>query len=709
MMAKRNSSNDTLMKEKNNTKKSGNGKDKNDDFTEKPKNNFNGFKKEALLSVLKNMLFARNIDNKAMNLLRQGKTFFHIAGAGHEAVQTAAGMLIDPKIDWLFPYYRDIALIILAGITPKEFFLQCFAKEDDPSSGGKQLPCHWGSSRINLPAQSSPTGTQFLNAAGAALSIRKRNSKGLAYVSSGEGTTSQGEFHEAVNWASRDKLPVLFLIENNKYAISVHVSRQSGGKGNSVSEMMSGYENLYRGKIDGTDFFESYNKMKEAVDYIRKGNGPALIEAEVVRLLSHSSSDDQKKYRDAQELQEDLKKCPIEKFKKLLLNNSIITNEEFEAIKQEIADEINNAADTAMKSEDPDSDSADKFVFDESRIKDNLDYEKNQPSGNKIVMVDAVNHALKEEMERNDKIYVFGEDIADSKGGVFTATKGLTKQFGEERVFNSPLAEASIMGVAVGMALTGLKPIVEIQFGDYIWPAFMQIKSELSTIRYRSNNNWSAPVVIRVAVGGYIHGGLYHSQNIESIFAHIPGLYIAYPSNAADAKGLLKTACRINDPVLFCEHKGLYRQSFAISPEPDADYLIPFGKAKVVKEGDDITVVSYGVSMWDSFNAAKKLEDEGYSVEVIDLRTIIPLDEKTIFNSVKKTNKVIVIHEDTLTAGFGAEIASRIADNCFQYLDGPVKRIAAKDSHIPYSPILESSILPNKKKIYDGIKKLLEY
>ena len=708
-MAKRNSSNDTLMKEKNNTKKSGNGKDKNDDFTEKPKNNFNGFKKEALLSVLKNMLFARNIDNKAMNLLRQGKTFFHIAGAGHEAVQTAAGMLIDPKIDWLFPYYRDIALIILAGITPKEFFLQCFAKEDDPSSGGKQLPCHWGSSRINLPAQSSPTGTQFLNAAGAALSIRKRNSKGLAYVSSGEGTTSQGEFHEAVNWASRDKLPVLFQIENNKYAISVHVSRQSGGKGNSVSEMMSGYENLYRGKIDGTDFFESYNKMKEAVDYIRKGNGPALIEAEVVRLLSHSSSDDQKKYRDAQELQEDLKKCPIEKFKKLLLNNSIITNEEFEAIKQEIADEINNAADTAMKSEDPDSDSADKFVFDESRIKDNLDYEKNQPSGNKIVMVDAVNHALKEEMERNDKIYVFGEDIADSKGGVFTATKGLTKQFGEERVFNSPLAEASIMGVAVGMALTGLKPIVEIQFGDYIWPAFMQIKSELSTIRYRSNNNWSAPVVIRVAVGGYIHGGLYHSQNIESIFAHIPGLYIAYPSNAADAKGLLKTACRINDPVLFCEHKGLYRQSFAISPEPDADYLIPFGKAKVVKEGDDITVVSYGVSMWDSFNAAKKLEDEGYSVEVIDLRTIIPLDEKTIFNSVKKTNKVIVIHEDTLTAGFGAEIASRIADNCFQYLDGPVKRIAAKDSHIPYSPILESSILPNKKKIYDGIKKLLEY
>ncbi len=708
-MAKRNSSNDTLIKGKNNLKKSDNGKDKHDNFTEKSKNNLNGLKKEALLNILKNMLAARNIDNKAMNLLRQGKTFFHIAGAGHEAVQTAAGMLLDPKKDWLFPYYRDIALVIYAGITPKEFFLQCFAKESDPSSGGRQLACHWGSSKLNLPSQSSPTGTQFLNAVGAALAIKKKGIKGIAYVSSGEGTTSQGEFHEAINWASRERLPVLFLIENNKYAISVPVSRQSGGKGNSVSEMMGGYENLYRKKIDGTDFFESYNKMKEAVDYIRNGNGPALIEAEVVRLLSHSSSDDQKKYRDSEELQEDLKKCPIEKFKKLLLSKSIITIEEFEEIKLEIINEINNAADAALKSEDPDSDSADKFVFDESKLRDNLEYEKNEPSGNKIVMVDAINHALKEEMERNDKIYIFGEDIADSKGGVFTATKGLTKQFGEERVFNSPLAEASIMGVAVGMALTRLKPVVEIQFGDYIWPAFMQIKSELSTIRYRSNNNWSAPVVIRVAIGGYIHGGLYHSQNIESIFAHIPGLFIAYPSNAADAKGLLKTACRINDPVLFCEHKGLYRQSFAISSEPDAEYLIPFGKAKVVKEGDDITVVSYGVSMWDSVNAAKKLEDEGYSVEVIDIRTIIPLDEETIFNSVKKTNKVVVIHEDTLTAGFGAEIASRIADNCFQYLDGPVRRIAAKDSHIPYSPILENSILPNRKKIYGGIKELLEY
>ncbi|MFZ0456633.1 MAG: dehydrogenase E1 component subunit alpha/beta [Ignavibacteriaceae bacterium] len=708
-MAKRNSSNDTAIKEKNVIKKSDNGKDKNEDFPEKSGTDLNGFKKDFLLNVLNNMLTARNIDNKAMNLLRQGKTFFHIAGAGHEAVQTAAGMLLNPKKDWIFPYYRDIAVVISAGVTPKDFFLQSFAKEDDPSSGGRQLSCHWGSNKINIPSQSSPTGTQFLNAVGAALAMVKENKEGIVFVSSGEGTTSQGEFHEAVNWASREKLPVLFVIENNKYAISVPVSKQSGGREHSVAEMMSGYENLLNEKIDGTDFFLSYNKIREAIDYIRKGNGPALIEADVVRLLSHSSSDDQKKYRTKDELEEDLKNCPIEKLKKLLIKNEIITKEEFEEIMQRTSDEVNNAADAALKADDPDPDSADKHVFDESGFRTKLEYEKNTAPGNKIVMVDAINHALKEEMKRNDKIYVFGEDVADNKGGVFTATKGLTKQFGEDRVFNSPLAEASIIGVAVGMALTGLKPVVEIQFGDYIWPGFMQIKSELSTIRYRSNNNWAAPVVIRVAVGGYIHGGLYHSQNIESIFAHVPGLFIAYPSNAADAKGLLKTACRINDPVLFCEHKGLYRQSFAISEEPSEDYLVPFGKAKVVKEGDDLTVVSYGVSMWDSINAAKKLEEEGYSVEVIDIRTIIPLDDETIFNSVKKTNKVVIIHEDTLTAGFGAEIASRISEKCFQYLDGPVRRIAAKDSHIPYSPKLENSILPNRKRIYNGIKELLEY
>jgi len=668
------------------------------------------FNKSDLVDILKIMRRSRAIDEKAMRLLKQGKTFFHIAAAGHEAIQVAAGLQLDPQKDWLFPYYRDLGIVLTAGMTSEEAFLGTFGKSTDPASGGKQLPVHFGMIHTNVPSQSSPTGTQFLHAVGTALANVRNNERNISYVSSGEGTTSQGEFHEAVNWASREKLPVLFVIQNNKYAISVPVEKQTGGKDSSVSEMMSGYHSLKRMIIDGTDFFESYNKVKEAIEYIKSGAGPAIIEAEVVRLHSHSSSDDHRKYRDKDELEEEIVNDPIEKFVKVLLKENVLAENDYDRIRKEINIEVDEAADRAFQAPDPEPEDAVKHIFDESGLKDKLDYELTEPSGQKIVMVDAINHALHEEMKKNDGMYIFGEDIADKKGGVFTATKGLSTTFGDDRVFNSPLAEASIMGVATGMALTGLKPVVEIQFGDYIWPAFQQMKNETSTMRYRSNNAWSSSVVTRVAVGGYIHGGLCHSQNIESIFAHLPGIYIAYPSNAADAKGLLKTACRMDDPVLFCEHKGLYRQSFATSPEPDENYLIPFGKAKVVKEGTDITVVSYGISMWDSIMAAKKLEDEfGYSVEVIDIRTIIPLDEETIINSVRKTNKAIVIHEDTLTGGFGGEIAARISDNCFQYLDGPVKRIAAKDSHIPYAPILENEVLPSRQEIQNGIKELIEY
>lgn len=669
----------------------------------------NGLSSDDLKIALKFMMLSREIDQKAMNLLKQGKTFFHIAAAGHEAIQTAIGMNLNPQKDWLFPYYRDLTLVLTAGVTAKDFFLQCFAKADDPSSGGKQLPCHYGAPNIKLPSQSSNTGTQFLQAVGTALASVREGKDSITYVSSGEGTTSQGEFHEAINWASREKLPVLFVIENNGYAISVPISQQTGGVGGSIAEMMAGYENLLRIKVDGTDFKESYNTAKKALNHLKNKKGPVLIEAEVVRLQSHSSSDDQKKYRDHTELEKDLMNCPINKLSNKLISDGIVTNTELEKLKKEARDEVEIAAAEALKSADPNIHDADKHVFDESGFREKFVYEKNQPTGPNIVMVDAINHALHEEMAKNDKMFIFGEDIADGKGGVFTATKGLSTKFSNERVFNSPLAEASIIGVAAGMALAGLKPVVEIQFGDYIWPAFMQLRNELATFRYRSNNTWPAPVVIRVAVGGYIHGGLYHSQNIESIFAHIPGIYIAFPSNAADAKGLLKTACRINDPVLFLEHKGLYRQSFAITPEPDEDYLVPFGKAKLVREGNDISVISYGVCLWDSIIAAKKLQDEGYSVEVIDLRTIIPLDTETIYDSVRKTNKAVVIHEDTLTGGFGGEIAARISEFCFEQLDGPVKRIAAKDSHIPYAPPLEDAILPNRNRVYRGIKELLEY
>jgi len=408
-------------------------------------------------------------------------------------------------------------------------------------------------------------------------------------------------------------------------------------------------------------------------------------------------------------LNEDLKKDPIEMFAKKLIEKGILTELAYEEFKKEIVNHVNEAAEWALKQTEPAAETALKYVSDESGKKDRLKYKHGNKEGKPVVMVDAINHALREEMERNDKIYVFGEDVADGKGGVFTATKGLSTQFGNERVFNAPLAEASIMGVAIGMSLTGLKPCVEIQFGDYIFPAFMQIRDELVMYRYRSNNLFESPVVIRVAVGGYIHGGLYHSQNIEAFFAHMPGLMIAYPSNSHDAKGLLKTALRLNDPVLFLEHKGLYRQSYATSPEPDAEYLIPFGKAKIVKEGSDLTVVTYGAMVHESNFAAKKLEDEGYSVEIIDIRTIAPLDEEAIYKSVRKTGKAVVIHEDTLTAGFGAEIASKIAENCFESLDGPVKRIGATDSPIPYHPNLENFVLPSRNKIYSSLKEILLY
>ncbi len=670
---------------------------------------FGGLTKDELMNALRLMTLSRTIDHKVMNLLKQGKAFFHIAGAGHEAVQVAFALSMKKGIDWGFPYYRDMCFTISLGVKPEEIFLGFLGKADDPMTGGRQMPCHWATKEANVPTQSSPTGTQFLQAVGAAISLRRRGINGVVYVSSGEGTTSQGEFHEAVNWAAREKLPVVFVIQNNKWAISVPVQGQTGGKNNSILEMMSGYDNLLRLEVDGTDFLKSHAIAQSAFKHARMGKGPALVEAHVVRLFSHSSSDDQKKYRSNESLHEDLQKDPIEIFSKYLIKKEILTELSHEEFKKEITNHVNDAADWALKQSDPTAESATRFVLDESGKRESLEYEKLTKQGNPVVMVDAINHALREEMERNDKIYVFGEDVADGKGGVFTATKGLSTKFGYDRVFNSPLAEASIMGVAIGMALTGLKPCAEIQFGDYIWPAFMQMRDELSMFRYRSNNLFEAPVVTRVAVGGYIHGGLYHSQNIEAFFSHMPGILIAYPSNAADAKGLLKTSLRLNDPVLFLEHKGLYRQSYATSPEPDADYLLPFGKAKIVNEGDDLTVVTYGAIVHETNFAIKKLEEEGYSVELIDIRTIVPLDVDTIYKSVRKTGKVVVAHEDTLTAGFGAEIAALISENCFESLDGPVKRIAAKDTPIPFHPNLEYAVLPTRQKIYDELKVLLEY
>lgn len=662
--------------------------------------------KERLIHAFKLMLMSRYLDDKMLRMLKQGKSFFHIGCSGHEAAQVAAGYALISKKDWFYPYYRDQALTMSVGMTARELMLCFLAKADDPNSGGRQMPQHYGHKDFRIVSQSSPTGTQFLQAVGCAMGAVKDGTDEVVYVSSGEGTTSQGDFHEAINWASREKFPVIFFIEDNKYAISVPIWQQTSGS--SVFNLGAGYSGLNCYEVDGTNFLETYAKVKEATALARQGKGPALIVADVVRLLPHSSSDDQRKYRSEADLAKDRERDPIEQMSRFLIEQGLMSKSDDESIRKQCLADVDEAADWAETQAHPDKSTALLHVFSEEP--DHLEYEKTQPSGNPIVLVDAINHALAEELERNPKVIMFGEDIQDDKGGVFTATKGLSKKFGTDRVFNSPLAESSIVGTAVGLAARGWKPVVEIQFGDYVWTAMMQIRNELATMRYRSNNRWQSPVVIRIPVGGYIHGALCHSQNIESFFAHIPGLKIALPSNAADAKGLLKTAIRGNDPVLFLEHKGLYRQGFAQSPEPDADYLLPYGKAAVKREGSDITIVTYGMMVAKSMNAAKIVEEKfGVKVEIIDIRTIVPLDMETIVASIKKTNKCIVVHEDCEFGGFGGEIIAQIMNRAFEYLDGPVRRVAAKDSPIPYNWFLEEVVLPQDHDIVKSIEELAKY
>ena len=672
---------------------------------EKKVKQIEGLNKASLIKLYRNIVTSRLMDNKMLIMLKQGKSYFHIGAGGHEAIQTAAAHAMQPGYDYAFPYYRDLGFVLQYGVSLVEVFLNFLARADDPSSGGRQMSNHYGHKKLRIVSQSSPTGTQYLQAVGAALGAVKNGRDEIVYVSSGEGTTSQGDFHEAINWASREKLPVIFVIENNKYAISVSVKEQMAGA--SIYKLTAGYEGLNRYKVDGTDFFESYKIMQKAIADARIGKGPALIEAETIRLFPHSSSDSQKKYRSQKELEDDKQKDPIPRFEVALLEQNLVTHDELDQLNRECKDQVDKAAEEAEKYGQPESETLQHFLYapDEDVHSEELEPE----SGERIVMVDAINHALKEEMARNESMYIFGQDVADGKGGVFTATSGISTQFGRDRCFNAPLAESSIIGVSIGMAVRGLKPVVEIQFGDYIWTATMQIKNELSTMRWRSNNSWSAPVVIRVPVGGYIHGGLCHSQNIEGFFAHVPGIKIAYPSNAADAKGLLKWAIRSSDPVLFLEHKGLYRQSYAAAPEPGENYLLPFGKAKIKREGTDLTIITWGALVQKSMEAAMHLEKDGVDLEVIDIRTINPLDTQAIIESVKKTGKVLVAHEDMRFHGFGAEIASHIAEFAFEYLDAPVKRLAGKDVHIPFNSILEEAALPQTNDIVEALRELASY
>ncbi len=673
----------------------------------KDKDNFFGLSETQMVDAYKFILLTRLMDDRTENLIKQGKAAFLISGSGHEAVQVAAAMAMKPGKDWFYTYYRDDALGLTLGLTVEEILQHRLGRATDSFTGGRQMPTHLGSKKLRMPTASSPTGSQYLQAVGTALSSFLRNSDEVVYVSGGEGSTSQGEYFEAVNWATRKKLPVIFLIQNNKFAISVPVEDQAAG--GSIFKACSGFEGLNKFHIDGTDFLESYGTAKEAVRLAREGYGPSLIYADVVRLRSHSASDAQEKYRSKESLAEDIKQDPLLKLEKLLLEKNILNNEKIEEMKKQIHDDVLAIADDVIKQSVPQANTVMDYLYCPPEEQVVIEYKKNINPGEPIVMVDAVNHALHEEMERNPNMIIYGEDIADGKGGVFTATKGLSTKFGDERVFNSPLAEASIIGTAIGAAITGIKPVVEIQFADYIFPAMMQIREELVMYRYRSNNSFSCPVVIRAACGGYIGGGHYHSQNIEALFAKCHGMYIAYPSNSEDAKGLLKTACRLNDPVLFLEHKYLYRQGFAKSPEPDSEFCLPFGKASVKREGNDLSIITYGAMVEKAIRASKEMEKKGVSVEVVDLRTIVPLDVETIINSVKKTGKVIVFHEDSKFMGFGAEIGSLISENCFEFLDAPVKRVAGLDVHVPFHPVLEKEALPQDSWILKACEDMAAY
>jgi 2-oxoisovalerate dehydrogenase E1 component len=706
-----------------------------------------GLTRKQLVDMYRTMFMSRRLDDREILLKRQQKIYFQISGAGHEALLVAAATALRPGYDWFYPYYRDRALCLALGMTPDEQLLEAVGAADDPNSGGRQMPSHWGHKTLNIVTQSSPTGTQFLQAVGCAEAGRYfvqhpeaakkpagsddyRQFKDVVfhpdevvYVSCGEGTTSQGEFWEALNTAANSKLPVLFLVEDNGYAISVPVEVQTAG--GSISKLVAGFPNFFFAECDGTDPVASYAVFSKAVEHCRARKGPAFVHGHVIRPYSHSLSDDERLYRPDSERQKDAARDPITRMQMFFIRENILDEKEINALEKSVDDQIQEATDRALAAALPAPGSWKQNIYspDVDPCSSAFATEAAKDGADKT-MADLITSCLRDEMRRDERVVVFGEDVADcsreeylkqkqvkGKGGVFKLTAGLQAEFGCERVFNSPLAEANIVGRTVGMATRGLKPVPEIQFFDYIWPAMHQLRNELPLIRWRSNGNFSSPAVIRVAIGGYLTGGaIYHSQCGESLFTHTPGMRVVFPSNALDANGLLRTAIRCDDPVMFFEHKRLYREPFGRAPYPGPDYMVPFGKARIWKEGTDITVVTYGAVVPRALQAAQKIErEEGVSVELLDLRTLNPYDWEAIAGSVSKTNRVIVAHEDTLSWGYGAEIAARIADELFEDLDAPVRRVAAKDTFVAYQPALEDEILPQAEDLYRAMSELAKF
>lgn len=684
--------------------------------------------REELIRAYRTMYLSRRIDDKEILLKRQNKIFFQISAAGHEAIQTAAGMALQPGHDWFYPYYRDRALALALGVTTEDMMLQAVGAAADSASGGRQMPSHWSSPELHIVTGSSPTGTQFTQSVGCAHASQYLNPNGgeVTLVCTGDGATSEGEFWESLNVACLDRLPLLFLVEDNGYAISVPVEKQTAG--GSISKLVQGFPHLLRLEIDGTDFVASFRAIFEAAAHCRAGVGPALVHAHVTRPYSHSLSDDERLYKTPAERSREAERDCLPRMREFLLGEGLIDRESLQKLNNEIDAELQEITDRALQAEGPSTDTIFQHLYSETVDPTSSDFETEpQFSADPKTMVDSINLTLREEMQHDTRVLVFGEDVADcsreenlrevkGKGGVFKATQGLQIAFGSKRVFNTPIAEAVITGRAIGLGTRGLKAIAEIQFFDYIWPAMMQIRDEMANIRWRSNGGFSCPLVMRVPIGGYLTGGsIYHSQSGESIFTHIPGIRVVMPSNALDACGLLRTAIRCDDPVLFLEHKKLYREPYNRSPHPGPDYLIPFGKAKIVKPGEHLTILCYGALVHKSELAASIVEQKfrgqgrDITVEVIDLRSLSPYDWNSIRTSVEKTSRVLIAHEDNLSWGFGAEIAARIASELFSFLDAPVGRVAALDTWVAYNPSLEDAILPQVEDVAREAERLLSY
>ena len=694
---------------------------------------FEGLDRDGLLRAYRCMLLSRKLDDKEVQLKRQSKIFFQISGAGHEAIQVAAGIALKPAYDWFFPYYRDRALCLQLGVTPLGMLLAAVGSSADPSSAGRQMPSHWGDAALHIVSGSSPTGTQVLHGVGAAdasviyarvqeIDDRARHfhADEVIFTSLGEGATSEGEFWEALNWTCLRQLPVVFLVEDNGYAISVPVEFQTPG--GDISRLVRSFPGLHVNSIDGTDFLASLRAMREAVAFVRARQGPAFVHAHCIRPYSHSYSDDEQLYRPASEREGDARRDPLTRFADFLRSRGLATAEDLVAIAEDIEGELQEAMHQALHAPQPSRETASLWVYSPDVDPTSAAFDtRAQPEGSPDTMLGVLNRTLKDEMARNPRIVVFGEDVADAsrrealtvvsgKGGVFKLTHGLQRLYGDDRVFNASIAEASIVGRAIGMALRGLKPVVEIQFFDYIWPAMMQIRDELTMMRYRSANHWSCPMVVRVPIGGYLRGGgPYHSQSGESIFAHCPGIRIAYPSNATDAAGLLRTAIRCDDPVLFLEHKHLYRQTYNKGEYPGKDFMIPFGKASLRRDGDHVLVVTWGALVQRTLLAAQQAEKDHISVAVLDLRTIVPYDWEAIANLVTRTNRVVIAHEDQTMCGFGAELAARIAGELFEHLDAPVRRVGALSTPVAYCPDLEEAILPQSADVLKAIRETARY